>query len=158
MRIKDKITVAPRKPEDIPELFVEYWNRRRADVMAQLFEDDADFVNVVGLWWNNRQNIFKAHDYGLRVIFNNSALSVIRIKTKMLTEEIAVVHAKLRLTGQTSAEEIKAGTRRTILSFVVRKNKEGLWSAVSAQNTDIAGGAETNIRKEDGSLRPIDYR
>ncbi|HNA92871.1 MAG TPA: hypothetical protein PKZ71_11515 [Chitinophagaceae bacterium] len=41
-----------QSPEDIPKLFVENWNQRRPDLMAELFEDDADFINVVGLWWN----------------------------------------------------------------------------------------------------------
>ncbi|MBE7413038.1 MAG: virulence RhuM family protein [Leptospiraceae bacterium] len=41
-------------------------------------------INVVGLWWNNRQAIFNAHDYGLRVIFKDSVLSIINLKTKIL--------------------------------------------------------------------------
>ena len=66
-----------QSPEDLPKLFVEYWNQPRPDLMAALFEEDADFINVVGLWWNNRQDIFKAHDYGLKMIFKNSVLSII---------------------------------------------------------------------------------
>ena len=50
-----------QSPEDIPKLFVENWNQRRPDLMAALFEEDADFINVVGLWWNNRNDILKAH-------------------------------------------------------------------------------------------------
>lgn len=83
-----------QSPEDLPKLFVEYWNQRRPDLMAELFEEDADFINVVGLWWNNRQAIFKAHDYGLKVIFKDSVLSIIKLKTKMLSQKSAVVHAK----------------------------------------------------------------
>jgi len=54
-----------QSPEDIPQMFVENWNKRRPDLMAEVFEEDADFINVVGLWWNNRADILKAHDYGL---------------------------------------------------------------------------------------------
>lgn len=35
--------------EDIPRLFTEAWNARRADWLAALFEEGADFVNVVGI-------------------------------------------------------------------------------------------------------------
>lgn len=156
--MKEAIEVTPRTPEDIPNLFIKYWNIRRADALAELFEEDADFINVVGLWWNKRKDIFKAHDYGLKVIFNNSDLSAIRIKTKMLADDIAVVHAKIKLTGQTDHNGIEAGVRRTILTFVVRKKENGLWTAVSAQNTDVIGGVETFIRKDDGSMNPVDYR
>jgi len=70
-------------------MFVENWNKRRPDLMAEVFEEDADFINVVGLWWNNRADILKAHDYGLKVIFQNSTLQIIRMKTKMLSENSA---------------------------------------------------------------------
>lgn len=146
------------KPEDIPRLFVEYWNLRRADYLSQLFEQDADFINVVGLWWENRDDIFKAHDYGLKVVFNNSDLSIIRLKTKMLADDLAIVYAKLKIVGQTTVKEVEAGTRRTIITFVVRRSGQGVWSAISGQNVDIVGGVETNIRREDGSLSSIDYR
>ncbi len=147
-----------QSPEDIPQMFVENWNKRRPDLMAEVFEEDADFINVVGLWWNNRADILKAHDYGLEVIFQNSTLQIIRMKTKMLSENSAVVHSKLRLTGQTTHHGQHAGDRLTILTFVVRKNEDGIWWAVSAQNTDIVGGAETYLRTANGDLKPVDYR
>lgn len=147
-----------QSPEDIPKLFVENWNQRRPDLMAALFEEDADFINVVGLWWNNRNDILKAHDYGLKVIFKDSVLSIINLKTKMLSDTSAVVHAKMKLEGQTPIAGEKGGVRKTVFSFIVRKKEDGIWWAVSAQNTDIVGGVETYIRTADGSLKPIDYR
>lgn len=147
-----------KTPEDIPKSFVENWNKRRPDLMAALFEEDADFINVVGLWWTNRKDIFKAHDYGLKVIFKDSTLEIIKLKTKMLSGESAVVHAKMKLTGQSSTGNDKAGERRTVFTFIVRKKEEGFWWIVSAQNTDIVGGAETFIRTEEGELKPADYR
>lgn len=147
-----------QSPEDLPKLFVEYWNQRRPDLMAALFEEDADFINVVGLWWNNRQDIFKAHDYGLKMIFKNSVLSIIKLKTKMLSQKSAVVHVKMKLEGQTPIAGEKGGTRRTVFTFIVRQDYEGIWWAVSAQNTDIVSGVETYITTEDGSLKPVDYR
>ena len=62
------------RPEQIPSLFAEAWNRRDPDALASLFEDDAEFVNVTGLWWHDRASIRKAHAYGLERIFNESKL------------------------------------------------------------------------------------
>jgi len=150
--------VKPEVPEDVPKLFVEYWNDRRADLIASLFEADADFVNVTGLWWTTRENIFKAHEYGLRVIFKDSRLSIIRLTTKMLTETTAVVHSKMKLEHQTPLDREQVGVRRTVFSFVVRKNNDGIWRVASAQNTDIVSGAETYLRTTDGKLVPANYR
>ncbi|HNK60832.1 MAG TPA: hypothetical protein PKM98_05380 [Chitinophagaceae bacterium] len=106
----------------------------------------------------HRNDILKAHDYGLKVIFKDSVLSIISHKTKMLSETSAVVHAKMKLEGQTPIAGEKGGVRKTVFSFIVRKKEDGIWWAVSAQNTDIVGGVETYIRTADGSLKPIDYR
>ena len=46
----DRSTQATR-PEQIPSLFAEAWNRRDPNPLSALFEDDAEFVNVTGLWW-----------------------------------------------------------------------------------------------------------
>lgn len=142
-------------PEDVPTLFVEAWNARPADRLASLFEEDADFVNVVGIWWQNREDIFKAHDYGLNVIFNESKLTAGKVKVKPTGADHAIVHARMRLSGQTDHGE-KAGVRQTMFIFVLRKLREH-WLCIAAQNTDIVAGAETNLRREDGSLSPVNY-
>jgi hypothetical protein len=33
------------------------WNSHDMKAFAQLFSDDAQFVNVVGMWWKNRSEI-----------------------------------------------------------------------------------------------------
>jgi len=146
------------QPERVPEVFVEAWNRRDARQIAALFDPGADFVNVTGLWWTNRAAIEKAHDYGLRTIFNNSTLTIIRTKVKYLNEDIAVVHAKMKLVGQTPTFEVaNPGVRRTIFTFVVHQS-EGEWSCTAAQNTDIVPTMETHVRDEQGQLSAVDYR
>ena len=144
------------QPEDMPHRFAEAWNLRRADLLAGLFLEDADFVNVVGIWWDKRSEIEEAHAYGLRVIFNRSTLRVGKVKVKSLGEDYAVVHARMRLSGQTKGEQT-AGLRFTLFLFVLKKDRDH-WYCVSAQNTDIVACAETNIRTETGVLEPADYR
>lgn len=143
-------------PDEIPLRFKEAWNARNAEWIAQLFEDEADFVNVVGIWWEKKDDIREAHDYGLKVIFHQSTLKLGKVKVKMLAEDIAVIHARMRLSGQT-LKGSPTGIRQNLFLFVVRKSGDR-WICVSAQNTDIVAGAETNMRDEQGNLVPIDYR
>ena len=146
------------RPESIPAVFVEAWNRRDPDTLAALFEADADFVNVVGIWWHDREAIRKAHAYGLTRIFQHSTLRLARVKVRQLTDAIAVVHARMRLTGQTAADGVAApGVRRNIFSFVVHRTPQG-WRCASAHNTDVVPGMETHIMGPDGRLGPVDYR
>ena len=145
-------------PEAIPNRFVEGWNNRDVDEMMSAFTEDAEFVNVVGLWWHNKNQIHKAHDYGLKVIFNNSSLKILKTNVKQLTDTVAVVHAKMRLSGQSSNGTISnPRLRQNIFSFVVQKSENG-WLCVSAHNTDIVPGAETNIVSDDGKIKSVSYR
>ncbi len=144
-------------PEAIPQLFVENWNKRRPQEMLAAFEEDADFINVVGLWWQNKAAILKAHDYGLRTIFQHSTLEIIKQKTKLLSNDIAVLHVKLKLTGQTALEGQVASTRKALLTFFVRKKEDNYWWVVSAQNTDIVPGAETYINTGTAGLQAANY-
>lgn len=145
-------------PESIPAIFTEAWNRRDAKKIASLFEADAEFINVTGLWWHKREDIEKAHAYGLRTIFKDSTLRLLRTKVKYLAEHIAVVQAKMALSGQTPVGNVSSpGERRTIFTFVVHKKGEQ-WSCASAQNTDIVPGMETHVRDESGQLQAVDYR
>ena len=73
---------APRSPEDIPVAFVRAWNDRNPDALALLFDEDAEFVNVTGLCWHDRESIRKAHAYGLERILKESLLAIDEMKVK----------------------------------------------------------------------------
>jgi uncharacterized protein (TIGR02246 family) len=146
------------RPEQIPQAFAEAWNRRDAHALAMLFDEDAEFVNVVGLWWHDRAAIERAHAYGLTRIFNHSTLKLVRTTVKHLRDDVAVVHARMRLTGQTPIEGVEAPRPRSnVFTFVVHRRGER-WSCAAAHNTDVVPGVETNVTDEVGRLRPVDYR
>lgn len=148
--------IRPQKPEDFPTLFAQGWMVRDAKALAGLFVDDADFVNVVGLWWHNRQDIEKAHDYGLRTFFKTSEIIAGRTSVRYLGEDVAVVHVRWKLTGQADKGGSVLDPRKTVMMFVVQKQADG-WIAVAAQNTDVIPGMETFMAKE-GGLESADYR
>jgi uncharacterized protein (TIGR02246 family) len=145
-------------PESIPEAFAAAWNRKDARALASIFDDDAEFVNVVGLWWHDRAAIEQAHAYGFERIFPDSTLKLLRVTVKQLRDDVAVVHARMRLTGQSPAGEEDAPRPRTnVFTFVIHRTPTG-WRCAAAQNTDVVPGAETNAIDASGALRPADYR
>lgn len=146
------------QPDAMPEAFAQAWNARDAVALAALFDAEAEFVNVVGLWWHDRGAIWKAHDYGLRVIFPESTLRVTRAQVKRLTDDVALVHGRMRLTGQSAHAKASApGPRRNMFTFVMQRKGSG-WVCVAAHNTDIVLGAETHVVGDDGKLATADYR
>lgn len=141
----------------MPRAFAAAWMARDAGALATLFAEDADFVNVVGIWWQDREAIRRAHDYGLTTFFRDSRLTLGRVKCRRLGEAATVVHARVALSGQRAPDGTPAGRRAGILSFVMERQADGGWLCVSAQNTDIVPGAETLLAGS-GGLAPQDYR
>jgi uncharacterized protein (TIGR02246 family) len=146
------------RPEQLPSLFARAWNARDPDALAALFAEDAEFVNVTGLWWHDRASIRKAHAYGLERIFNQSTLVVHETTVNQLRDDVAIVHARMRLTGQTPLGRItQPGSRENVFSFVVHRTGNE-WLCASAHNTDVVPGMETNIIDEGGTFRSANYR
>jgi len=144
------------RPDEIPDLFAEAWNRRDAPALAALFASDADFVNVVGLWWRKRADIERAHAYGLNTFFRDSVLSPGRVAVRYLGDTVAVIHVRWRLTGQRDKDGTTLADRRTVMVFVAARRQAG-WIVVAAQNTDVVPGAET-YRATDDTFEAVDYR
>ena len=144
-------------PEELVQTFVDGWNGKDARKLASIFVERAEFVNVTGLWWHNKERIYKAHEYGLRVIFNDSSLQVLQTKTRMLAEDVAMLHTKMRLEKQTPFEQVSAPAKRTnILIFICKKYETG-WLCEAVQNTEIIPGMETFIADEGGSMSAVNY-
>lgn len=145
-------------PEALPLRFIKAWNERDPAGIANLFAEDASFVNVVGLWWNDRVAIWKAHEYGLRVIFPDSRLELRKTQLRIISDEAAVVQARMKLSAQSSHGNLsKPASRMNVFTFVLEKRVQG-WVCVAAQNTDIVPGKETNIVDQEGNLKAVDYR
>jgi uncharacterized protein (TIGR02246 family) len=53
----------------------ESWNRHDMAAFAAAFCDDADFVNVIGMHWQGRQEIEAKHAQTHRTIFRNSCFA-----------------------------------------------------------------------------------
>ncbi|MDM1528562.1 SgcJ/EcaC family oxidoreductase [Myroides odoratimimus] len=146
-----------QNPEEIVQQFVTAWNKYDANLLADIFVDDADFVNVIGLWWHKKEDIFKAHDYGLKVIFKESTLIIKRTKIRYLTDTIAIVHARLQLSNQSALKENETPQLRNNLFIFVTQKIENNWYCIAAQNAEIQSGKETFIKKEDGSFEAVNY-
>lgn len=144
-------------PRDLPERFAAAWNRRDADAIAALFAEDADFVNVVGLWWRRREDIRRVHDYGLRTFFRDTRLSVRRVEIRPIGGTVAVVHFRWRIEGQYLSDGRVGGPRHGVMVLVAEERADEGWVAVAAQNTDVVPGAES-LAATGGALSPADYR
>lgn len=143
-------------PRDIAEEFASAWNSADPDALAALFVEDADFVNVVGLWWTNRHQIRENHAIGFQRMFPDTVIMLERVRIRDLGTDVAVVHARWTMSGQIDPAGERTGTRRGVISFTATRQSTGRWLAVSAQNTDIVPGMQTHVSSAEG-LVPETY-
>jgi uncharacterized protein (TIGR02246 family) len=117
--------------------FAEAWNRHDADGLAALYLDDADFVNVIGLWWRGRDEIRREHTMLHEGRMRHTTLAFAEPVVRLLAPGVAVAHVRWELRGDAGAPGWKLGeVRRGILTSVL-VGREGGWKIASTQNTDV---------------------
>jgi uncharacterized protein (TIGR02246 family) len=115
----------------------ESWNRHDIAAFAAAFCDDADFVNVIGMHWQGRQEIEAKHTVTHQTIFRNSTLQIVDQSVRFLSPSIALAHVSTDLKGADSLRErVASETRRSILTCVLVKEADR-WLITAAHNTDI---------------------
>lgn len=120
----------------IAAAMVDDWNRHDMKKFAALFTEDAEFVNVIGLWWHGRSEIQKQHEALHATRMRNSHLVSTETAVKHLRPDVAVVHTRWQLTGDTGIDGVTLPMRQGVMSLVIVRTAEG-WRIASAQNTDV---------------------
>ena len=116
---------------------VEAWNAHDMKAFATLFRDDAEFVNVYGMWWTGRERIQAEHEATHATVFRRSRLSATEMRVKFLRPDVASLHTLWHLTGLVLPNGQALPGRKGVLVFVLAKDA-GEWRIAVAQNTDIA--------------------
>ena len=144
-----------QRPEDVVPAWERAWNSADADAIGRLFVEDADFVNVVGLWWHDRGRIRDAHAFGFARMFPDSRMDMEEPRVRNLGPGAAVVQCRWHMVGQIDPHGDRVDDRQGIFTFVMQY-RDGGWFAVTAHNTDIRPGTQTNINQA-GTSRSAHY-
>jgi uncharacterized protein (TIGR02246 family) len=116
---------------------IETWNTHDMKAFAQLFRDDAEFVNVYGMWWTGRERIQAEHEATHATVFRHSRLSVKKMQVKFLRPDVASLHVLWELTGLALPNGQALPDRKGVLVYVLVKDAAE-WRIAVGQNTDIA--------------------
>jgi uncharacterized protein (TIGR02246 family) len=112
--------------------FVESWNHHDVASFAELFDEDATFVNVVGLLMKGKEEIERIHAEAHAGPFRNSTLQMQVEDARQVIPGILVAHLRSSLHGDARDP---GGERQTLFTFVLKFR--GKWKIVTAQNTNI---------------------
>lgn len=112
------------------------WNSHDMDAFANLFTDDADFVNIEGTRWRGRAAIKDAHAFVHKTIFKQNRLTINDTTIKQLSPDVVVARSTWHLEGQTTMKGESVPSRTGILTNVLVRSGS-TWKIAVAQNTDI---------------------
>jgi uncharacterized protein (TIGR02246 family) len=118
------------------DLGTETWNAHDMEKWSTRFIDDADFINIRGVWWKGREEIRDRHAVLHKSMFRNSRLTVIDYKSKMLGPTVATAIVTVEMMGQ----ETPGGTYRSDFNrytAVLVKVKDD-WRIASFHNVNLA--------------------
>jgi uncharacterized protein (TIGR02246 family) len=122
-------------PEALTSGFARAWNAHDMKALASLFAEDADFVNVAGMWWKGRSEIQAKHEETHATRFKTTSLAVTSTAVRLPRPDIAVIHTSWELTGELDREGQPAPPRRGVMQMVAAKQADG-WRIIAAQNTN----------------------
>jgi uncharacterized protein (TIGR02246 family) len=128
----------------LAEQFVTIWNAHDMERLQDLYADDADFVNVIGMRWQGASEIARMHVVLHESRMRQTTLLSEAMTVRVLAPSVAVVHDTWVLTGDPGAPGWKVGEqRRGILVHVLKLDGAGKWHIAASQNTDIQGLTNT---------------
>ena len=119
--------------------FAAAWNRHDMAAFADLFAPDAEFVNVVGMWWKGKESIRSAHEFTHASMFKHSRLSILSTEVRFPVDEVAIARSRWTLEGHVSPDGAALPQRSGILLNVFWRCSRS-WEIIDSQNTDIVEG------------------
>jgi uncharacterized protein (TIGR02246 family) len=73
------------------------WNNADGEDYALWFQEDAEFVNVYGMYARGRQQIAEGHVMIFRTVYAGSTLQAVPLNVRAITADVAVAHMRARL-------------------------------------------------------------
>ena len=125
--------------ERVVAAFAEAWNRHDMEAFAELFAPDAEFVNVVGMWWKGRAEIKTAHEFTHSTMFRSSRLTILETSVRFPGPQLAIARSRWLLENHVSPDGAALPARHGVLVNLLAR-QGGRWSIIDAQNTDIIEG------------------
>ena len=124
------------RPADIAWLYAEAFNARDLSTITELFAEDADFVNAVGLVWRDRASIVRAHERALETRYAGARAAVEEVLERPVGDGARVVVARWRLDARPEGSGPPAAGRTLYTTLVLERGEAG-WRIVTAHSTEL---------------------
>jgi len=119
------------------------WNNHDMQLLATLFREDAEFINVVGMHWRGRAAIINAHAIFHEIMFKDCRLKTDSIETRTLGTDHAIAMWTATQDSYTTPSGQVVPEGQFKLSLILAKGPEG-WKIAHGHNVRIDAEAAKN--------------
>ncbi len=116
--------------------FEKAWNTHDMKLLATLFREDAEFINVVGMHWRGRDAVVKAHAIFHEIMFKDCRLKTEAVALRPLGADCAIAVVTYTQDSFTTPGGQVMPKTQTKLSYVLAKTG-GDWKIAHGQNVRI---------------------
>jgi uncharacterized protein (TIGR02246 family) len=127
------------------------WNRSDATSFAKAFAEDADFVHILGGYYNGRDQVEAGHRVIFDTIYKNSVVKWDVVKIRPLSADAAVVLTFSTLEFQQGPNKVKLSTRPTIMA----ERRDGKWQIAAFQNTLVKDAKADAVQQQLAADHPF---
>lgn len=112
------------------------WNKHDMTEMATLLADDAEWVNVVGMWWRGKADVRQAHVVYHETIFKKTPYQLQAVAVRFVTPDTAIANVKWKKGSFTAPDGNVYPEAEDMMSLLwVKRNDK--WLIVLGHNTTI---------------------
>ncbi len=134
---------------EIVEKLETAWNKYDSVAWTALFADDADFIHILGGYFNGHTAIERGHRAIFDTIYKGSRNKFTVQKVRFVRADVAIVFVFAELMFYMDGQEKHIQARPTLIAA---KDQDGFWKIVFFQNTLVTpeGGPARDDRQADG--------
>ena len=121
------------RPEQLTDAFAENLNAKDPVALGELFTEDAEFVNILGMRMHGREGIVTGHAWAFAGPLQGRVIEFDAVEELQVTDDVSILHGHCvrRRLPEAPVEGLPDGA--SVLVFVLRRGSAG-WHAVAATN------------------------
>jgi uncharacterized protein (TIGR02246 family) len=123
---------------------IEAWNHHDMKAYVAQMTPDVEWINIVGMWWRGRDEVYRAHEAYHETIFKHRDLQPWKtVSIRAITRDVAVATAIGDGDGFTGTDGRVFPPSTSMLSYVMVR-RDGHWLIAQAHNTTVDPHAAGN--------------
>jgi uncharacterized protein (TIGR02246 family) len=121
--------------------YCEAWNAHDMKAMAELFVDDAHWINIVGMHWPGKLAVVAGHAAYHQTFFRMTDIEMADLEIREISPDVAAAVILLKVDPFTPPDGITRPSSEDRLSLILTK-RSGRWLIAHGHNTIIDHGAQ----------------